>query len=150
MVIPNDEFVTLQRAAGVLGRAGAQIQLCSWEDLAKACMDSVLDDDEEKKESPIHNKRIVLFLLVNSCTQRVQSLEWVHQVSRDTLVAIDITQAVCNIERRAGGAAQCFLGRESYQTCSLWRGARIHVLCHVRLYHQVAFEWMDCLSEGFA
>ena len=97
VVLPNDEFVTLQRAAGVLCQAGAKIIRCAWNDVSKVCRNE--SDGEENKESNTVRK-VVFVSLVNSCTQRVQTLDWVHHLAQDTLVVIDITQAVANLPLR--------------------------------------------------
>lgn len=96
VLLPDDEFVTLQRAAGVLAKAGAKVSFCTWKDLPKRCVDSSEILRDEKKESG-GIRKVLLFSLVNSCTQRIQSLDWVLTMSPDTLLVLDITQAVANI-----------------------------------------------------
>ena len=97
VILSDDEFVTLQRAAGVLAQAGAKVSLCAWDGLPRRCVDSseIVHDEEKKDRGGIH--KVVFSSLVNSCTQRVQALDWVRTVSHDTLVVLDLTQALANI-----------------------------------------------------
>jgi selenocysteine lyase/cysteine desulfurase len=103
VILSDDEFVTMQRAAAILGRGGANIQsVRSNEIAALACIENSHD---EKKDNLSTVTKLVFVSLVNSCTQRVQPLDWVSQVSPSTVVVIDITQAVGNIPLSPCGIA---------------------------------------------
>jgi len=116
VLLADDEFLTMQRAAAILGRAGASVKRVPVDELADLVESSgelywsSLGDDDEKKDperpalvssssssSPIV-RQVVMLSLVNSCTQQVvQQLDWVGSVRKDVLVILDITQAVANI-----------------------------------------------------
>lgn len=110
VVLADDEFVTLQRSAVSLARHGATIQRVAQHDLPKVVSDLILqkycdgDVDGEKKGGCVDagccdRLKVVVFVsLVNSCTQRVQQLDWISDLpSTDVIVIVDVTQAVCNL-----------------------------------------------------
>jgi hypothetical protein len=102
VVLAHDEFVTLQRAAAILGRAGALVVRVQAID-ENLLRDHVLTDapclGDDKKDKEQHSgiQQVIFLSLVNSCTQRVQSIEWVRHVPDRVIVVIDVTQAVANI-----------------------------------------------------
>ena len=113
VLLVDDEFLTMQRAAAILGRAGASVKRVPVDELADLVESSgelygnSLGDEDEKKDperpavvsssTPIV-RQVVMLSLVNSCTQQVvPQLDWVRSVRKDVVVILDITQAVANI-----------------------------------------------------
>lgn len=97
VLLTDDEFVTMQRAAAILGRGGAHVERVPAHELP----DRVLRDNDETNEPNVTTappiRQLVLVSLINSCTQRVQPVDWVWKVPSDVVVVIDITQAVANL-----------------------------------------------------
>jgi hypothetical protein len=102
VVLAHDEFVTLQRAAAILGRAGALVVRVHATDVNRL-QDHALSDvpclGKEKKDNEQHPRiqQVIFLSLVNSCTQHVQCIEWVRHIPGRVIVVIDLTQAVANI-----------------------------------------------------
>ena len=98
VLLADDEFVTLQRAAAILGRRGAVVECLPVDELQERILrNSRRDEVDEKKENYGSIRQLVLLSLVNSCTQRVQNVNWITKVPTDTVFIIDITQAIANI-----------------------------------------------------
>lgn len=96
VIMAQDEFVTLQRAAVSLARRGAIIQQTRSDKLADTVEGIVLVKSKEMKQDA-HDGTIIFVSLVNSCTQKVQSLDWVANLPPSLVVIIDVTQAVANV-----------------------------------------------------
>lgn len=97
MIILENEFVTFQRAAAILGENGATVtRVCA--DRLEERLDKSRAHEETKKNKECTGIRQLVFVsLVNSCTQSIMPVEWVLTVPKDILVALDIAQAVGNI-----------------------------------------------------
>jgi selenocysteine lyase/cysteine desulfurase len=98
VVIPDNEFLTIQRAAAILGLSGASVTRVPWEKVEEhvARPRAALDQDEKKDQEPMI-QQLILVSLVNSCTQQIQQLDWVEDLPHDVVVVVDITQAIVNI-----------------------------------------------------
>jgi selenocysteine lyase/cysteine desulfurase len=98
VVIPDNEFLTIQRAAAILGLSGASVTRVPWERVEEhvARPRAALDQDEKKDQEPMI-QQLILVSLVNSCTQQIQQLDWVEDLPHDVVVVVDITQAIVNI-----------------------------------------------------
>jgi len=103
VVLPDDEFVTLQRAAGILQRGGAPITRVPANEFEDYIKFHLLVQDEKKDQENI--QQVIFVSLVNSCTQRVMPLEWIRNLPSDVIVVLDITQAVANIPLELGELA---------------------------------------------
>ena len=95
VVLAEDDFVTLQRAAAILGRSGVAVQCIPVNELKEHVLQLPLWQDEKKDHETV--RHLVLVSLVNSCTQKVMQLDWVLSVPMNVVVVIDITQAVANL-----------------------------------------------------
>ena len=94
VVLADDEFVTLQRAAAILGRNGAHVCRVPADELSAHVLQVPLLE-EKKDETSI--RQVVFVSLVNSCTQQIAPIDWILQAPTDTVVVVDITQAIMNI-----------------------------------------------------
>lgn len=132
VLLADDEFVTMQRTAAILGQGGAMVERVPASELADRVIrrrNGHADDDssEEKKEqapSITMVRQLVFVSLVNSCTQRVQPIDWVMHVSSDVVVIIDITQAVGNIPLGPHGIDQLATRPNVFFVGSLIKHAR--------------------------
>jgi hypothetical protein len=97
ILLAEDEFLTLQRCAAILAREGASVFRVAPEKL-QTCALNAFDSNQEGVKDHLSVIRGIIFVsLVNSCTQRVEAIEWVTLVPGDVIVVIDVTQAVANV-----------------------------------------------------
>jgi hypothetical protein len=96
VVVPDDDFVTFQRAAALLGKEGASITRVRPANLENHWTNTLSSHKTEKKdEGP--RRQLFFVSLVNSCTQKVLSLESILNLPSDAFLVLDVTQAVSNI-----------------------------------------------------
>ncbi|GKY95634.1 hypothetical protein MPSEU_000524600 [Mayamaea pseudoterrestris] len=101
----DDEFVTFQRVAALLGQSGATVRRTSIYDVVEQSTVNLLSPSDamgEEKEEQEQIERLVFVSLVNSCTQKVVSVDWIEHVPLSTIVVLDVTQAVANLPLTLG------------------------------------------------
>ena len=97
VLLAKDEFVTLQRSAVSLARRGATIQQVSPDQMVEVIKNRLTIDKIEEKKQDVREGAIVFVSLVNSCTQKVQNMDWVLDLPESVVVIIDVTQAIANV-----------------------------------------------------
>ena len=114
ILMPNDEFVTLQRCVAIFqnqwndNTAGGGVVNCKIDKVTPDVFEEIVTNNDSTSASPnITTYDLIVYSLVNSCTQRVMNdgnMDWirnnqvVHNKKRNTTaVIVDITQAVGNI-----------------------------------------------------
>jgi hypothetical protein len=113
VLLADDEFVTFQRVAALLGQQGSRVTRLPAKELMEyvsqlsdglSPVDAPHHDEnqvnEEKKDhetTPV--RHLVLVSLVNSCTQQIMHIDWALRLPLESgvVVVIDVTQAVANI-----------------------------------------------------
>jgi hypothetical protein len=96
VLIPEGEFVSNQRAAGILAQKGVAVTHVDWEDLESARYTNWSDSQDEKKQDTVI-RQIIFVSMIDSCTQRILKIDWIRQAPLDVIIVLDVTQAVANI-----------------------------------------------------
>jgi hypothetical protein len=92
VLMPDDEFLTFQRSVAMLKLSEASVDKVK----AKDFVDRALN----------HHSGLIVFSLVNSCTQQVVDSEWIKDASPEVIIVVDITQTLGNLPLRIGWMAR--------------------------------------------